>query len=152
MTLSHAFLILLCAMPLGLGAQTAAPAAAAPTKATFVAAGEKLFTKLEEFSTVLATANDAASAEVAKPKLAKINKEITALSQAATALGEPSAAIRAEMDADEKLTERAQSIMAKLVPLTQKVAADPAVLSVLRQTMRDFQHATSPAAPAPAQR
>ena len=86
--------LLLTVLPIQLMAQTAAAPAAAPTKAEFVAAGEKLLAKLEEFSTALDTAKDGPTAEAAKPKLAKINKEIEALSRSAAAMGEPAPAIK----------------------------------------------------------
>ncbi len=112
---------------------------APPSKAAFVAAGEKLFTKLEEFSVVLDTAKDGPSAEAAKPKLVKLNKEIEALSKAAAALGEPPP----ELENDPKMRQRAETLMTKLVPLTQRIAADPVILPILQQTLKDFQRASS---------
>lgn len=142
--------LLLTVLPISLMAQTAAAPAAAPTKAEFVAAGEKLLAKLEEFSTALDTAKDGPTAEAAKPKLAKINKEIEALSRSAAAMGEPSPAMKQELDNDPKMRARAAAIMNKLVPLTQRIAADPAILPILQQTMKDFQRASAGgAAPEP---
>ena len=135
--------LLLTVLPIQLMAQTAAAPAAAPTKAEFVAAGEKLLAKLEEFSTALDTAKDGPTAEAAKPKLAKINKEIEALSRSAAAMGEPAPAIKKELDNDPKMRARAAAIMNKLVPLTQRIAADPAILPILQQTMKDFQRASA---------
>jgi hypothetical protein len=149
--------LLLSTIPSSVVAQTSANSAPTgkATKATFVAASDKLMAKLEEFNTILETAQDAPTAEAAKPKLAKINKEIEALSKTAAALGEPSPAIQAELDADPKLRQRAQAIRNKLVPLTQRIAADTVLLPILRQSMIDFQRAsaggTAPEpAPAPA--
>jgi hypothetical protein len=127
-------------------AEAQQPEKPAPTgKAAFVAAGEKLFSKLEEFSIVLATAKDAPTAEVAKTKLVKINKEIETLSKAAAALGEPPP----ELENDPKMRQRAEAIMNKLVPLTQRIAADPVILPILQQTLKDFQRASSGGAAPP---
>jgi hypothetical protein len=65
-------------------------------------------------------------------------------------LGEPTPAIQLELEADPKLRQRALAIKTKLVPLSQRIATDPALLPILRQSMIDFQRASSGGtAPAP---
>lgn len=115
------------------------------TKETFQIAGEKLLGKLEEFSTVLDTAKDTATAEAAKIKLAKINKEIEALTKAAADLGEPPPAIKTALDNDPKMQDRAQSFLNKLITSSRRVAANPDLLAVLQPTMKDFQRVSQPA-------
>ncbi len=151
-TMKYFLTLWLLLSALGPIAMAQAPAKSAPvTKATFVAASDQLMAKLEEFNTVLESAKDTTTAEAAKLKLAKINKEIEALSKAAAALGEPSSAIQQELDADPKLRQRAQAIRNKLVPLSQRIATDETLLAILRQSMIDFQRASSGGTtPAPA--
>jgi hypothetical protein len=138
------FLILFafcCLTPLS--AQDAAQKSTA-SLATFQAAGANLLAKLEEFATVLDTVKDKATAETAKPKLTKLNKEIEVLSKEAAALGEPPASIAKILDNDEKMQVRAQNFTTKYITATQRVANNKEVLAVLIQTMKDFQRVSQP--------
>lgn len=121
-----------------------APAGVAPTKAEFQAAGDRLLSKLEEFATVLDTAKTKTTAETAKPKLGKINQELVALSKAAQALGEPPPALKAELDSDPKMQQRAQVFVQKYTAASQRIAADSALLTVLQPSLKEFQKATQP--------
>lgn len=138
---------LLCCLPptaTSLAQESAAPAAG--SKESFRAAGENLLTKLEEFATILDTAKTKATAETAKPKLAKLNKEIETVSQAAAAMGDPPPEIKEALDNDPKMQERAQAFMNKLITASQRIANDKELLAILQQTMRDFQRVSQPPA------
>jgi thiamine kinase-like enzyme len=124
------------------------PSAPPATKEVYEAAGDKLLKKLEEFATLLETAQDPASAQIAKTKLDKVNKEIAELSAAAAALGEPPPAIKAVLDQDKKMQDRAQGFMTKLITQSRRIAEKPELLALLQQTMRDFQKVSQPAKPA----
>ncbi len=138
-------ILLLIALSLSLACPTLAQGPAkAPTKEAFKAAGDKLLSKLEEFATVLETAKDKETAEAAKVKLAKLNKEIEALSKAAAAMGEPSASIKEELENDQKTQERAEVFMNKWINASRRIGTTPELLAVLQGTMRDFQRVSQP--------
>ena len=118
--------------------------AKAPTKEAFKAAGDKLLSKLEEFATVLESARDKETAETAKVKLTKLNKEIEALSKAAAAMGEPSPGIKDELENDQKTQERAEVFMNKWINASRRIGTTPDLLAVLQGTMRDFQRVSQP--------
>ena len=136
--------IMLLSLVMGSLPAQEAGAKSPPTTADFKTAGDRLLTKLEEFVTVLETATDKATAETAKPKLMKLNREIETLSKAAAALGEPSAATRAALEKDPQTQQRAETFMAKWISSSRRVGLTPEVLAVLQTTLRDFQHVSQP--------
>lgn len=140
----------LSALLLGLLCHSAAQDSSkkAPTGEAFKAAGEKLLVKLEEFATVLDSAKDTATAEAAKVKLTKLNKEIESLSKAAAAMGEPPPEIKAQLEGDEKSQARAEAFMNKWIAASRRIGTTPELLSVLQGTMRDFQRVSQPKKPA----
>lgn len=121
---------------------------AKPTPEAFAAAADQLLTKLEEFAKVLDTVKNKPTAEAAKIKLVKINKDIEAHGRAAIIMGTPSPEIQAKLDQDKKMEARANAFLNKYMGAAQRIAKDDEILAILQPAMKEFQRVSQQARPA----
>lgn len=121
---------------------------AKPTLEAFAAAADQLLAKLEEFAKVLDMAKNKATAEAARIKLEKINKDIEAHGRTALIMGTPSPDIQAKLDQDKKMEARAKAFLDKYIGAAQRIAKNEEVLAILRPAMKEFQRVSQQGRPA----
>ncbi len=98
-----------------------------------------MFDRLEAYTKVLEGVKDLATAQAAKPAIEKLTKDFKAAVAEAKSLGEPSAAVKKEIEADAAMQQRAVGITKRLVAATQKVSSIPEAVEVLKDPIIAFQ-------------